>query len=259
MTRAYLRRKLIGMAPVSLRRLALAGMVALGAACAETPEPETPDASIRGQYAKWRDQVLEWIDHNQALRTRANAGDTDAQYNLGFMYANGEGVPQDDAEARVWYRRAGKQGHAEAQRNLGEMWANGRGVPEDFGEAAAWYRRAAEQGDADSQFNLGVMYDTGEGVPHDFGEAAKWYRKAAEQGHAVAQYNLAFAYAYGGGVPQDAVEAYKWLNLATTYVDAEQREEFAEARDSAAEPLTPEQLAEGQNLSREWFEAHPRE
>ena len=98
MTRAYLRRKLTGMAPVSLRRLALAGMVALGAACAETPEPETPDASIRGQYAKWRDQVLEWIDHNQALRTRANAGDTDAQYNLGFMYANGEGVPQDDAE-----------------------------------------------------------------------------------------------------------------------------------------------------------------
>ena len=151
MTRAYLRRKLTGMAPVSLRRLALAGMVALGVACAETPEPETPDASNRGQYAKWRDQVLEWIDDNQALRTRANAGDTDAQYNLGFMYANGEGVPQDDAEA------------------------------------------------------------------------------------------------------------YKWLNLATTYADAEQREEFAEARDSAAEPLTPEQLAEGQKLSREWFEAHPRE
>jgi len=49
------------------------------------------------------------------------------------------------------------------------------------------------------------------------------------------------------------------LNLAATYADAEHREEFAEARDTAAERLTPEQRAEGQKLAREFFEAHPPE
>ena len=67
-------------------------------------------------------------------------------------------------------------------------------------------------------------------------------------------------YAKGEGVPQDNVEAYKWWNLAATYADGPVRELFADARDDIAERLlTPEQLAEGQKLSREWFAAHPRE
>ena len=36
----------------------------------------------------------------------AEAGDVDAQYNLGIMYDNGYGVPQDYAEAVKWYRLA---------------------------------------------------------------------------------------------------------------------------------------------------------
>ena len=47
-----------------------------------------------------------------ALRVRAEAGDAEAQNNLGVMYANGEGVPQDDAEAVRWYGLAAEQGHA---------------------------------------------------------------------------------------------------------------------------------------------------
>ena len=65
------------------------------------------------------------------------------------MYANGEGVPEDDAEAVRWLRLAADQGHADAQHNLGWMYANGEGVPEDDAEAARWYRLAADQGHAD--------------------------------------------------------------------------------------------------------------
>ena len=90
-------------------------------------------------------------------------------------------------------------------------------------------------------------------------EAAAWYLKAAEQGDADAQYNLGGMYGKGEGVPQDDVEAYKWFNLATTYADAEQREEFAEGRDFLAERLTPEQRADAQRRAREFFEAHPPE
>ena len=77
-----------------------------------------------------------------------------------------------------------------AQYNLGIMYYNGQGVPQDYAEAVKWYRLAADQGDAYAQYNLGVMYDNGEGVPQDYKEAVKWYRLAAEQGHAKAQYNL---------------------------------------------------------------------
>ena len=41
-----------------------------------------------------------------ALRARAEQGDASAQFNLGVRYADGEGVPQDDAEAVRWYRLA---------------------------------------------------------------------------------------------------------------------------------------------------------
>ena len=74
-------------------------------------------------------------------------------------------------------------------------------MPEDDAAAVKWFRKAAEQGGADAQFFLGVMYAKGEGVLEDDAEAVKWYRKAAEQGYAGAQFNLGRMYANGDGVP----------------------------------------------------------
>ncbi len=54
-----------------------------------------------------------------ALRVQAEAGEAYAQATLGFMYRDGIGVPQDDAEAVRWYRLAADQGHAIAQYHLG--------------------------------------------------------------------------------------------------------------------------------------------
>ena len=69
-----------------------------------------------------------------------------------------------------------------AQCNLGLMYYNGNGLPQDYKEAVKWYTKAAEQGYADAQFNLALMYDNGQGVPKDYKEAVKWYTKSAEQG-----------------------------------------------------------------------------
>jgi|TARA_B110000967_G_scaffold6241_1_gene6254 TPR repeat protein len=65
----------------------------------------------------------------------AKQGDADAQFNLGIMYDIGEGVPENNAEAVKWYRKAADQGHAKAQFNLGLMYNNGEGVPENDAEA----------------------------------------------------------------------------------------------------------------------------
>ena len=63
----------------------------------------------------------------EACRTAAEQGNASAQFELGLMYANGVGVPQDDAEAVKWYRLAAEQGYASAQLELGRMYANGAG------------------------------------------------------------------------------------------------------------------------------------
>ena len=136
MTRTHTRRRLTGMTPVSLRRLALAGMVALlvgAAACAETPEPETPDPA--------QDDSIE------AVRTRAEAGDAVAQFNLGVRYDFGLGVPEDDVEAMAWYRQAAEQGYASAQYSLGFMYSTGIGVPQDDVEAYKWFNLATTYAD----------------------------------------------------------------------------------------------------------------
>ena len=65
------------------------------------------------------------------VRTCAEQGHALAQARLGYRYANGEGVPEDDVEAVRWYRLAAEQGNAAGQNNLGLSYYNGDGVPED--------------------------------------------------------------------------------------------------------------------------------
>jgi len=76
----------------------------------------------------------------------ANQGNVEAQYDLGVRYANGEGVPQDYAQAVKWYRLAADQGLVEAQFNLGLKYDNGQGVPQDDVQAHMWFNLAAAQG-----------------------------------------------------------------------------------------------------------------
>jgi TPR repeat protein len=137
-----------------------------------------------------------------------------AQNNLGWLYENGQGKPKDEAEASRWYRKAADQDDALAQINLGLLYERGRGVVKDEAEAARWYRRAADLGSAIAADNLGRLYESGRGVAKDEAEAARWYRKGAETGLAVAQTDLGRLYEGGRGVPKDGAEAALWYQKA---------------------------------------------
>ena len=88
----------------------------------------------------------------------------------------------DNKEAVKWYRLAAEQRLASAQHNLGEMYDNGEGLPEDDKEAVRWYRLAAEQGHASAQNNLALMYRNGEGVLQDTVYAQMWWNIASANG-----------------------------------------------------------------------------
>jgi TPR repeat protein len=184
------------------------------------------------------------------LRPLAEQGHAEAQFNLGLMYYNGQGVPKDDAKAVKWYRKAAEQGNADAQNNLGVMYVKGQGVPQDYKEAVKWYRKAAEQGYALAQNNLGWMYYNGKGVPQDYKEAAKWHHKAAEQGGAVVQNNLGVMYELGIGLPKDKVLAYALYNHAAA-IDPSENNNARKNRDRIAWDLSRDELIEAQALTRE--------
>ena len=92
-------------------------------------------------------------------RPLADQGDAKAQYNLGFMYVRGQGVPQDAAEAVRWYRLAADQGDATAQYSLGFMYQNGEGVGQDIVLAHMWFNIASANGDEDAARNRALAVD----------------------------------------------------------------------------------------------------
>ena len=81
-------------------------------------------------------------------------------------------------------------GMAAAQQDLARRYDNGEGVPENDAEAVKWYKKAADQGDADAQYNLGIMYYRGDGVPENNIRAYVWWSMAKTQGHAKAASNI---------------------------------------------------------------------
>ena len=96
------------------------------------------------------------VDYNTMLQ-KAEEGNANAQFTLGYMYYHGIEVVQDYAAAAKWYRQSAKQDNASAQYYLGYIYYSGQGVAQDYAEAAKWYRQAAAQGNADAQLNMGNM------------------------------------------------------------------------------------------------------
>ena len=88
---------------------------------------------------------------------QAQQGDADAQFWIGHMYKNGQGVTQDSKQAVKWFRKSAEQGHAKAQYNLGLMYASGKGVTQNYVLAHMWWNIAASSGDKDATKNRDLV------------------------------------------------------------------------------------------------------
>ena len=113
-------------------------------------------------------------------RLAVEQGDEIAQMSLGLMCLITKGEPVVRVEA---CRLGAEQEYAASQYSLGVMYYNGEGVPQDYAEAFKWCRLAAEQGYASAQRALGVMYDTGKGVPQNDIQAHMWFNLAGARGN----------------------------------------------------------------------------
>jgi len=80
------------------------------------------------------------------MRPLAEAGDADAQYNIGWMYLNGYGLRINDSLALEWWQKASEQGHSDASFSIGMLYSLGEGeVPKDSDKAIDYYLIAADE------------------------------------------------------------------------------------------------------------------
>src|SRR5688572_28949032 len=163
-----------------LAACAAAAMLILGAQAGFGASPSDVKAGVdrwaRGDYAG---AIAQW-------RPLAEAGNADAQFNLGQAYKLGRGVPANAATAQSWYQKAARQGHEQAQVNVGLLLYNaGRKQ-----EALPWIRKAVELGDPRAQYILGTELFNGDLVAKDWPRAYALMLRAADGGVPPAADNL---------------------------------------------------------------------
>lgn len=224
-------------------------------------------------------------DYQRAYRewkAAAAAGQAEAQFDLGVLYAQGLGVLRDLNAAADWYRKAADQGNPEAQFALGQMYARGWGVPRDTADAirwfemansvdsdgpptdwltvegygiaqdpeqaAYWYRQAANSGHPEAQYYLSRLYASGKGVKRDEEQAERWVSASATQGYAPAMSDLGKRFATGNGATKDDKRAYFWLTLAFLHGDKSEEK----LRAAEATKLKPTEVADQEHAAQNW-------
>src|ERR1019366_4417526 len=101
----------------------------------------------------------------EETKAKAEAGDAQAQSDLGRSYCWGLGTPINEIEGEKWDRKSAEQGNAAGEDGLGWCYLHGIGVTKDPVEALKWLHKSDDQGYANAPFHIGVCYKNGEGVP----------------------------------------------------------------------------------------------
>jgi TPR repeat protein len=162
-----------------------------------------------------------------ALQYAADQGQPVAQWKLGRMYADGDGVPRDDLRAFNYFSEIANTHPDDALGTpqagfvanafvaLGHYYLSG--IPNSkiaadpdrardmFGYAATYF------GDADAQYELGRLYMSA--APSDPHQAARWFQLAATKGHCRAEVALGDMLFQGQAVPRQAARGLMWLTL----------------------------------------------
>jgi len=92
----------------------------------------------------------DWGKAYEAAIPLANEGDAFAQFVLGHILSNGNGMARDPVSAAEWYSMAASQDYPAALNNLGIMYRNGNGVPKDEKRAVELISKAAALGDPEA-------------------------------------------------------------------------------------------------------------
>ncbi len=205
-----------------------------------------------------------------SLEYAAEKGHALAQWKLGRMYAEGNGVTQNDLKAFEYFRRIADS-HADDNPDtpqarfvanafvaLGHYYLDG--IPktqikrdperarEMFGYAASYFR------DPEAQYYLARLYLDGVGAPHDPRQAARWFGLSAQKGQFQAQAMLGAMLFAGDHVPRQAARGLMWLTLAKDSATGPNQAWITRLYDSAFRQATEDERALALVYLRRWME-----
>jgi uncharacterized protein len=192
--------------PIACATLALLSATSVNACAAEAKNSKT--TTIEG-IAAYNSGNYNLAFH--LLQSAADRGDADAQVNLGYMYARGQAVQADQAEAMRLYRLSADSGNGEGMNAIAYKYTYGTGVPVDMKMAVRWYCRAIVMGNPRALNNLGLLHALGRGVPFDMEEALDLWRQSAELGHPNAMANLGLSLVQTLGSSSKEAQGRTWL------------------------------------------------
>jgi TPR repeat protein len=206
----------------------------------------------------------------QSLEYAAENGHPLAQWKLGRMYAEGEGVKHNDLKAFEYFRRIA-DAHADDNPNtrearfvanafvaLGQYYL--QGIPntavkrdperarEMFAYAASYFR------DPEAQYYLARLYLDGVGAPRDPRQAARWFGLSAHKGLCKAQAMLGAMLFTGDHVPRQAARGLMWLTLAKDSADPSDQAWINRLYDSAFRQANEDEKAMAAVYLKRWLE-----
>ena len=131
--------------------------------------------------------------------------------NLGILYEDGNGVPQDYGDALLYYTIAADYDSPFGHMNAGDLYRDGRGVSVDAERAIDAYEASAELGYGPAYERIGDLYRDGKIVPQNTSEAIYAYSSAHDLGEYACGNKIAYIYETGqGDQPQNEVAAFGW-------------------------------------------------
>ena len=148
-----------------------------------------------------------------------------AQYSLGRLYANGQGVAQSDSTARDWWQKSKRD--IEQSRVLLSILPDPSDPQYTYATIHEKWQPAAAAGDDHAQYKLAFLYLTGVGIPQNDTKALIWFEKAANQNHAAAQYQLGRLYDNLNSSFRNPVKAREWWEKASALDNADAQNALA--------------------------------
>lgn len=209
-----------------------------------------------------------------SLEYAASSGHPIAQWKLGRMYAEGDGVKQSDQRAFEYFRTIADAYADEAPGTprarfvsnafvaLGGYYLDGipnSAIRPDPDRAREMFTYAASYfGDADAQYQLGRMYVEGSGGVKDVRQAARWLQLAATKGQYQAQALLGAILFKGDTVPRQAARGLMWLTLARDAASA-QETWIVELHDQAFKEASDQDRATALAFIERWIRGGRKE
>ncbi|WP_350334171.1 tetratricopeptide repeat protein [Coralliovum pocilloporae] len=226
-------------------------------------------SGTRAYYSGRKDEAF------KALQYAAEQGHAIAQWKIGKMYAEGDGVDEDDGKAFEYFSRIANayaedppasprsRFVANAFVQLGSYYMTGiqdSAIEPNVRRAQKFYSYAASYfGDADAQYRLARIYlsDSDNGRPKDLRMAARWLKLAAKKGHLRAQAELGDLLFHGVDGRRNPIRGLKWLTIARKSAKGSRHQDWIRERHEEAFSLSEEVIRRrAVELADDWLIAH---